>query len=84
MEFNLQLLSSKLIMCESCNTIHNIENMFTDYFDMLGLLNVSEPYTKKQIKNHIGIPLSNYALLKYIGKIFTKTSKHAQQYYYKS
>lgn len=84
MEFNLQLLSSKLALCESCNTIHNIESMFTDYFDMLRLLDISEPYTKKQIKNHINMPLSNYALLKYIGKIFSKTSKHAQQYYYKS
>jgi hypothetical protein len=69
-------------MCESCHAIHNIENMFTDYFDMLNLLNISQPYTKKQIKQHINVPLSNYALLKYVGKIFTKTSKHSQLYYY--
>lgn len=84
MEFKLELLSSKLVMCQSCNTIHNIEIMFTDYFDMLSLLNISEPYTKKQIKKHISIPLSNYALLKYVSKIFSKTSRQAQQYYYKS
>lgn len=84
MEFELAVLSSKLIMCEACHTIHNIENIFTDYFDMLGLLNITQPYSKKEIKKHINVPLSNYALLKYINKLFTKTSKQAQQYYYKS
>ncbi|WP_141638965.1 hypothetical protein [Jeotgalicoccus saudimassiliensis] len=84
MEFKLSLLSSKLVICEACHTIHNLESIFTNYFDMLNLLNITQPYSKKDIKKHINVPLSNYALLKYIGKLFTKPSKHAQQYYYKS
>lgn len=84
LKFDLVLLSSKLIMCGSCNTIHNIENIFTDYFDMLNVLNITQPYSKKEIKKHINVPLSNYALLKYITKLFWKTSTYSQQYYYKS
>ncbi|GGE15396.1 hypothetical protein GCM10007275_08320 [Jeotgalicoccus coquinae] len=71
-------------MCEACHTIHNLENIFTDYFDMLNLLNINQPYSKKDIRKHIEVPLSNYALLKYVSRLFTKTSRQAQKYYYKS
>ena len=57
--------------------------MLKEYFDALKTLKMTNSYTKKQIKKHISLPLSNYALNKYVKAAFDKSSKQAQLYHYK-
>lgn len=82
-KFTLAILSNKLALCETCHTIHNLNKLFTDYFNSLCLFDITPKFTKKEVKAHIGLPLSGYAINKYLSVNFTKASKHSQFYYYK-
>jgi|GEM_PF-5451151 len=80
--FEMDILSSRLFMCSDCGVVVGVENQIRDYFLHYAKIIPDEVYTRRDIKEHINIGLSEYTLQKVIKSSFRKLDNRERIYYF--
>lgn len=80
--FDIQVLSNRLFMCASCGAVVGLANQIADYFSLYTKIVPDEVYTRRDIKDHISIDLTEYTLQKIIKSNFKKLDNKERVYYF--
>lgn len=80
--FDIQVLSSRLSLCSHCGAVVGLEIQIADYFSLYTRIIPDEVYTRRDIKEHINIDLTEYALQKIIKSNFKKLDDKQRIYYF--
>lgn len=80
--FDMQTLSSRLFMCDSCGAVVGLKQEIANYFSLYTRITPDEVYTRRDIKEHLKIELTEYTLQKIIKSNFKKLDNKQRIYYF--
>ncbi len=80
--FEMEMLSSRMFMCNTCGAVTGLENEIINYFSLYSRIIPDEVYTRRDIKDHIKIELTEYTLQKIIKSNFRKLDNRERIYYF--